>query len=117
MLRPSTALSRRRVLGLLAAAPGLPAVLSGCGRDGSRGDRPADTLTVATADNISSLDPALAYDTWSTAAVHAVTRRLVDYDIEAKLVPELAERWEVSADGKRYTFRLRAGERFADGAA
>src|SRR5688572_25198249 len=81
-------------------------LLSGCG-GGSAGPTPANappgsatsetkTLTVATADDVKSLDPALAFDTWSTAVVHATTRRLVDYDMEAKIVPDLAEKWETT---------------------
>jgi peptide/nickel transport system substrate-binding protein len=32
------------------------------------------------------------------------------------IIPDLAQRWEVSPDGKRYTFHLRRGVRFHDGA-
>lgn len=34
-----------------------------------------------------------------------------------QVVPALAERWEIGADGKSYTFHLRAGVRFHDGTA
>ena len=67
----------------------------------------AQKLVVAIPDDISSLDPAKAFDTWSTAVVHAVTRRLVDYDADGKLVPDLAEKWEQSPDHKTWTFHLR----------
>ena len=65
------------------------------------------TLTFVTADNVKSLDTALAFDTWSTAVVEACTRRLVDYDMQARLVPDLASRWEVRDGGRTYLFHLR----------
>ncbi|MBN1440561.1 MAG: hypothetical protein JW929_14230 [Anaerolineales bacterium] len=42
---------------------------------------------------------------------------LVFRDAEGGFVPGLAERWEVSADGKAYTFFLRRDVRFHDGTA
>lgn len=117
-------LSLTRRTWLAALLPALLAV-SGCGGSGgpSGGGTPGGapgganggTLTVATADDVKSVDPAIAFDTWSTAVVHAITRRLVDYDAEGKLIPDLAEKWETSADGKSYTFHLRADAKFDDG--
>ena len=43
--------------------------------------------------------------------------RLVEAWPERTLVPALAERWEIADDGLRYTFHLREGLRWSDGAA
>lgn len=98
---------------LLTALTG--GLLTGCGDTGAPAAAAERTLTVATADDVKSLDPAQAFDTWSTAVVHACTRRLVDYDMRARLVPDLAERWEEGDGGRTYTFHLRPGIVFADG--
>lgn len=120
--------AKTRIMRLPAAVraallAGVLPLAAGCGGGSGNGGSPAGgpggtgarVLTVATAEVASSVDPAMAFDTWSTAIVHAVTRRLVDYDQEAKLVPDLAENWEASSDGKTYTFHLKADAKFADG--
>lgn len=50
-------------------------------------------------------------------AVAGVYSGLLQYDPEdpTKIVPDLAERWEASPDGKVYTFFLRQGVRWHDG--
>ena len=90
-----------------SASPGAPGAVRPTG---------GGTLTVATADDIKSLDTAVAYDTWSTSVVHACTRRLVDYNPAGELIPDLAEKWDVSADGVEYRFHLKPGQTYADGA-
>lgn len=40
---------------------------------------------------------------------------LVSYDDNGKIQGELAETWEISDDGKTYTFHLRDGVKFSDG--
>jgi oligopeptide transport system substrate-binding protein len=40
---------------------------------------------------------------------------LVSFDPNLNLVPELAENWDISADGKVYTFHLRTNAKFHDG--
>jgi len=65
-----------------------------------------------------TLDPALAYETSGGEIIQNVYETLVFYDGEAtdKFVPQLAESWEVSEDGTVYTFKIRSGVKFHDGA-
>ncbi len=42
---------------------------------------------------------------------------LVQADADLKIVPDLAEKWDISNDGKTYTFNLRKGVKFHNGRA
>ncbi len=44
-----------------------------------------------------------------------VSRNLLDFDSRLRLVPGLAEKWEVSADGRAFTFSLRREAAWQDG--
>jgi ABC-type transport system substrate-binding protein len=66
-------------------------------------------------DDPRSLDPALAIDVPTGRAVSYIFEGLTSFTPDAQVQPALAERWEVSADGLRYTFHIRAGVRFSDG--
>jgi ABC-type dipeptide/oligopeptide/nickel transport system permease subunit/ABC-type transport system substrate-binding protein len=74
------------------------------------------TLHVATFLNLRSLDPALASDEVANAIDGLVFARLVTWDRDGKLAPELATSWRASPDGRTYTFELKRGVRFHDGA-
>jgi oligopeptide transport system substrate-binding protein len=54
-----------------------------------------------------TLDPNKAQDSTSIAVLHAITRPLVYFDKDLKIVDELAASHEVSADAKTLTFHLR----------
>ncbi|MGQ9584875.1 MAG: ABC transporter substrate-binding protein [Anaerolineae bacterium] len=62
-----------------------------------------------------TLDPALAGDLDSAQYVNKLFSGLVSLDEELRVQPELAEGWEVSEDGRVYTFHLRRDARFHDG--
>jgi oligopeptide transport system substrate-binding protein len=53
-----------------------------------------------------TLDPNLAQDSQSTAVLVSLNRPLVYIDKDLKVVPQLAESWEVSSDAKEITFHL-----------
>jgi peptide/nickel transport system substrate-binding protein len=63
------------------------------------------------------LDPGFAYDNASGEIIQNVYDTLIFYDGEqpAKFVPMLADKWDVSTDGKTYTFTLHPGVKFANG--
>ncbi len=63
-----------------------------------------------------SLDPALSTDVPTGRAVGYVFDGLTRFDPSAKVEPSLAERWNVTPDGLVYTFHLRRGVTFHDGA-
>ncbi|RAR62593.1 peptide/nickel transport system substrate-binding protein [Paraburkholderia unamae] len=79
------------------------------------------TLRIASLQpDIDAFDPQTGYSIDSWEILRAVTRQLVTYPgspaglkDDTKIVPDLAKSWDVSADGKTYTFHLRDGIRFA----
>ena len=62
-----------------------------------------------------SLDPALAGNEGEYGVIFTAYERLLRYDENMALQPELAERWEASPDGTEYTFYIRKGVKFHNG--
>ena len=99
----------RRTLALLA--------LTGAIACGGRDDVPARNTLIDSRDRYDprSLDPAQATDVPTGRAVSYVFDGLTRFTPDARLEPNLAERWDVSPDGRTYTFHLRRGVKFHDG--
>ncbi|AUX22887.1 peptide ABC transporter permease [Sorangium cellulosum] len=74
------------------------------------------TLRVATTVHARALDPAISYDELSGIVADHVFARLVTWDQEGQIVPDLARAIEVERGGRTYVFTLREGVRFHDGA-
>ena len=62
-----------------------------------------------------TLDPHLVTDTTSAGLVVELFSGLVALNTDLQLVPDIAERWDISEDGKTYTFYLRDNAKFHDG--
>lgn len=76
----------------------------------------SDQLVVAIPADVTSLDPAITMDNTTWKVVYNVYQRLVDYDgATTNIKPGLAKEWEVSEDGKTWTFYLEEGHKFSDG--
>lgn len=107
-------LRRRRLFNLVVACLLLLAVHALTGPSASGAASPGE-LVVAYAVEVSNLDPHLLIDTDSRAARAHLYDNLVTADAEGEIVPQLAERFTLSRDGKTYTFHLRKGVEFHDG--
>jgi ABC-type transport system substrate-binding protein len=71
-------------------------------------------LTLALDSGPFSMDPAVAQESQSIQYIRQVFGGLTALDADLKAVPDLAT-WEVSPDGRTYTFHLRPNARFHDG--
>jgi len=78
---------------------------------------PAEGTLRLFGDEPSTLDPALVGDAVSAEYVVQIFSGLVALNAKLEVVPDLAERWELSPDGRTYTFFLRQEARFHDGRA
>ncbi|MDR2612153.1 MAG: nickel ABC transporter substrate-binding protein [Deltaproteobacteria bacterium] len=75
---------------------------------------PADTLVYSHSVNAGPLNPHM-YAPNAIFAQNMVYDALVVMSPDGKIIPSLAESWEVSPDGLVYTFHLRKDVRFSDG--
>jgi peptide/nickel transport system substrate-binding protein len=74
------------------------------------------TLVIAIGADQTGLDPQTVENNESGFVMSTIYDSIVNYKLGSSLVgPGLAERWEISSDGKVYTFHLRHGVKFHDG--
>lgn len=62
-----------------------------------------------------SLDPTMGGYTTTAPVVTNLISGLVRYDEDTNVVPDVARRWEIAGDGRRYTFELRDDAVWSDG--
>jgi peptide/nickel transport system substrate-binding protein len=111
-----TGLTRRGVFGLAAGAAALRTHLA-TGAETEHRPRRGGTVTVLVDPEPATL-VALTDSADPTMAVSAkVTEGLLAYDFDLEPRPQLATAWSVSADARTFTFRLRPGVKWHDGAA
>jgi peptide/nickel transport system substrate-binding protein len=112
---------------LLAAAIAVSA-MSGCGTSKRASDAESgtaasgaaatlkDTFTYAQGADPRGLDPAMVDDGESAKVICNIYEGLLKYNKDStKVEPGLAEKWDISSDGTKYTFHLRKGVKFQDG--
>jgi len=74
-----------------------------------------DSIKVAIGVDLDTADPHAQTTTMVYNVLRHCYETLVWFDDKGNVIPWLAERWEVSPDGKVYTFYIRKGVKFHDG--
>ncbi|MCL1912656.1 MAG: ABC transporter substrate-binding protein [Eubacteriaceae bacterium] len=115
---------KKALLIILASAMAL-SFLAGCGNSnnqnqqsgGSEGGVKNPGIVVIASDSEPTLlDPHIAYDPMSSNAILQTYETLVVYEGEtSEIVPFLAKDWEITEEGKVWTFYLRDDVNFSDG--
>ena len=112
MTRQTTDLRRRTLNALLAGAP-LAAALPR-----AHAQRRKDNLVLGMVLEPPGLDPTSGAAAAIGEIVHYnILEGLTRIGVDGAVTPLLAESWTLSPDGKAYTFALRKGIKFSDGAA
>ncbi len=104
-------LGKCRNLLLTATALAMAILLSACQAQPTAGGGLVYGLTLAP----SGIDPHVDASSELGIPLTSVYDTLVYQDLDGSFVPGLAERWEVSQDGRSYTFYLRRDVQFHDG--
>jgi len=79
------------------------------------GDKFGGTLNVALESNIPTMDAMTTVAAVTSFITYHVYEHIVEFGEDYSLQPGAAESWEISPDGKTYTFHLRQGRLFHNG--
>ena len=97
-------LRNKRFLALLAIVTVVATILSGC----AKGEALAKEINLNLGTEPPTLDPMLATDTTSVQCDELLFLGLTDIDDKtSEVIPELATEWSASADGLKWTFKMR----------
>lgn len=96
-----------------AGAPGSasPAARASVAPAASQGGK----LTVGLNSDLTTMDPHKSTAAVDRQVFQLIFDKLVDTDEKLNIVPQLATKWDIAADGKTYTFTLVEGAKFHDG--
>ena len=90
-------------------------IIGACSHSESMVQHPLDTLRIDVGSEAPTLDPALSEDAAAGRIINDLFAGLVDFDQQNNPIPGMAESWNISANGKTYTFHLRDNLKFSDG--
>lgn len=94
-------------------------LVSGCGGSSDKAEAPKvknpGHINIALHQDPPKLDPQVSSAFVERHVFQSIFDKLVDLDEKGNIVPKLAEKWEITPDGKKYTFNLRKDVKFHDG--
>ncbi|MHA6643281.1 ABC transporter substrate-binding protein [Mesorhizobium sp. A623] len=78
--------------------------------------KPGGDIIITYKDDVATLDPAIGYDWQNWSMIKSLFDGLMDYKPgTTELTPDLAESYDISPDGKTFTFKIRHGVKFHNG--
>lgn len=120
--------SKKTSKALMSAVLGTMLLVTGCGgggsaspgTDGGKSEAPAQStgkkvINIGLKADPPSMDPNISTSLYDRQVYASLYDKLFDIDPSGKIVPMLAESYEVTPDGKTYTFKLKQGVKFHDG--
>lgn len=102
---------------LLALILVIAVVATGCGSSSSNSGSENNEFRINLASEPPTLDPALATDVTSNTVISAMYEGLTRQDEAGQVLPAAADSWDVSEDGKTYTFHLNKDAKWSNGDA
>ena len=74
-----------------------------------------DTLIVGTQDPKGTFNPIYSDTTYDSTITDFIFAGLISSDEKGNPIPEIADSWDISEDGKTYTFKIKPGIKFSNG--
>ncbi|MFI5323689.1 MAG: peptide ABC transporter substrate-binding protein [Thermodesulfobacteriota bacterium] len=92
-------------------------LITACGNSNQTrtGNAARDTINVNLGNEPPTLDWSLATDSTSVMVINNIMEGLTKFSDDFTPEPDLAESWNISKDGKTYTFKIREGVKWTDG--
>lgn len=101
---------------LTLALAGIMAMsLTACGSKGTGGSGKGNVLTVGCHELDGTFSPLYSSTVYDGYVVDMIFEKLLSFDLNNQMAPELAESYEMSKDGKEVTFKLRKDAVFSNG--
>lgn len=106
--------------GAASAAPAASAAASArpsasAAASAAQSGTPGGKLSIALNADLTTMDPHKSTAAVDRQVYQLIYDKLVDIDEKLNIVPQLATSWQITNDGKTYTFKLAPGVKFHDG--
>ena len=106
----------RHPLQLAAAAVVVALAVAACGSSSSGGQvKEGGVYRLGTPSTIDSLNPFVAFNSDAYSTFTYIYPELVQYNVKQQFVPDFARTWQVSPDGKVWTFHTQPNAKWSDG--
>ncbi len=106
----------RHPLQFAAAAVVVALAVAACGSSSSGGEvKEGGVYRLGTPSTIDSLNPFVAFQADAYSTFEYIYPELVQYNVKQQFVPDFARSWQVSPDGKVWTFHTQPNAKWSDG--